>query len=262
MIANTSDPHIQERLKLHLDCCLDHYPENEWVGIFLVGSQNYGLATETSDVDSKIIILPTLEDIALNREPISKTLKLPDGEQTEVKDIRLMFKCYRKQNINFIETLFTPYHALNKRWIDLFTPMLKANEKIARYNRKQAIDTMCGMVLERFKKFQKSLGNGANDYDGKNACTILRVAEFLERYINGEPYAQCLISNIPDALLKYKTCSLHQDTVVQDVIRAETRARAAHMYFDTFDTVPDREAEEIMDQVLISIFRRLLSESQ
>lgn len=74
----------------HLAYYLLHYP-NDWVGIFLQGSQNYDLEYEGSDVDTKIIVLPSLEDIALNKQPISTTLITEDNEHVDVKDIRLMF---------------------------------------------------------------------------------------------------------------------------------------------------------------------------
>ena len=38
------------------------------------GSQNYALETEESDVDSYLIVMPPLEDLALNRKPVSKEL--------------------------------------------------------------------------------------------------------------------------------------------------------------------------------------------
>ena len=44
------------------------------VGVFLYGSQNYELDYSGSDVDSKAIILPTLNDIVFNRQPVSRHL--------------------------------------------------------------------------------------------------------------------------------------------------------------------------------------------
>ena len=46
------------------------------VGVFLYGSQNYELDYSGSDVDSKAIILPTLNDIVFNRKPVSTTLDM------------------------------------------------------------------------------------------------------------------------------------------------------------------------------------------
>lgn len=37
------------------------------LGVFLQGSQNYGLAYEGSDIDTKCIVLPSFEDFCLNK---------------------------------------------------------------------------------------------------------------------------------------------------------------------------------------------------
>lgn len=43
-----------------------------YIGLF--GSQNYGLSDENSDVDSRAIVLPTIEQL-IKRERISKNIK-------------------------------------------------------------------------------------------------------------------------------------------------------------------------------------------
>ena len=52
------------------------------------GSQNYGLDIYDndymSDVDTKAIILPSFEDIVLNREPKSTTIVLDNNEHIDV----------------------------------------------------------------------------------------------------------------------------------------------------------------------------------
>ena len=78
----------------------------EIVFIALQGSQNYRLDVYDdeymSDVDTKAIVLPTFEDFVYGRQPISKTLVLENNEHIDVKDIRVMFETYKKQNVNYI----------------------------------------------------------------------------------------------------------------------------------------------------------------
>lgn len=42
------------------------------------GSQNYALETKESDVDSYLIVMPSLKDLALNRKPVSRELMYVD----------------------------------------------------------------------------------------------------------------------------------------------------------------------------------------
>lgn len=92
----------------------------EWVGLFLQGSQNYDLDYEGSDIDTKVIVLPSFTDFVLNRKPVSTTHIMENNEHLDFKDIRLMFDCIKKQNVNFVEILFTRYMILNPKYEDLF----------------------------------------------------------------------------------------------------------------------------------------------
>ena len=67
------DKDIMARLKEHYAAAAAIIPKDRILGIFLQGSQNYGMATEKSDVDTKCIILPSFEDIVFNKPPISTT---------------------------------------------------------------------------------------------------------------------------------------------------------------------------------------------
>jgi predicted nucleotidyltransferase len=100
----------------------EHYEEvvnmgYEVVGVFLQGSQNYELAYEGSDIDSKAIVLPKFNDFILNKPLTSTTHVCKNNEHIDLKDIRLMFECFKKQNINFVEILFTKYYIID---INLF----------------------------------------------------------------------------------------------------------------------------------------------
>lgn len=85
----------------------------EVLGVFMVGSQNYELDIENSDIDTKAIVIPKINDIVLNKQPESRLIVLENSEHIEVKDIREMFKCLLKQNINFLEILFSKSSYIN-----------------------------------------------------------------------------------------------------------------------------------------------------
>ena len=68
-----SDKWIMDRVQEHYNESLEYFPEDRIVCLVLQGSQNYGLDTPSSDIDTKLIITPTFEDIAMNRQAISTT---------------------------------------------------------------------------------------------------------------------------------------------------------------------------------------------
>ena len=84
---------VQNQVEIHYEKLVEL--GYNMVGVFLYGSQNYELDYEKSDVDTKAIVLPTLEDIVLNRQPVSTTVDMGDNCLCDVKDIRMALEKYK-----------------------------------------------------------------------------------------------------------------------------------------------------------------------
>jgi predicted nucleotidyltransferase len=232
------------------------------LGIFLQGSQNYNLDYDGSDIDTKAIVIPSFKDFVLNKKPASTTLILPSNEHIDVKDIRLMHECFRKQNINFIEILFTKYKYLNLEYANLYKPMFDNNEKIAHYNNYAAINCIAGMVYEKHKAMEHPYPTLIEKiekygYDSKQLHHILRCEEFLKRYINGVPYAECLIPTKPQHLIDIKASYIYTleeareianncEFIVKDV---------KQKYMDSHQVIIDDKVDEIMNNVLFDVLK-------
>lgn len=94
-----------------------YYGQDNIAYIALYGSQNYGIDTPSSDVDVKAIYVPNSKEAILKQAWLSKTHEGPSfSGHCEIKDIREMNKMFLKQNINFIETLFTSYFYINPKY--------------------------------------------------------------------------------------------------------------------------------------------------
>ena len=205
-----SDEWIMEQLNRHYQEALTLFPEDRIVGVFLQGSQNYGLDYEGSDIDTKCIVLPTLEDLIFNRKPVSTTHVLPIEEHLDLKDVRLYFQTFRKQNLNFMEILFTKYKIVNPTYEPMWNRLVENNEQIARYNPVGAVKTMKGIAMEKYHAMEHKYPSKVDiidkwGYDGKQLHHLIRVREYLSRYLNGEKYADCLTSKISEHLRKIKT---------------------------------------------------------
>ena len=145
-----SDEWIMARVKEHYDEAASILGESHIIGVFLQGSQNYGLDYEGSDIDTKCIVVPTLEDIAMNKSPISTTHVRENNEHIDLKDVRLYFGTFRKQNLNFLEILFTPYKIINPQYAKWWKMLEEHREDIARYDIQKAINSMYGVAREKY----------------------------------------------------------------------------------------------------------------
>ncbi len=175
----------------------------------LQGSQNYGLEYESSDVDTKTLIIPKLDEIILNKKPVSTTFVLEDNSHDDHKDIRLMFQNFIKQNINFLEVLFTKYYVVNPLFLDEFTRLRAMADEIALIDRNKMLSAIAGMSMEKFKAIQHPYPACIQDieiygYSPKQYHHILRLNRFIKDLVNEIPFRECLISRDREYLLEAK----------------------------------------------------------
>ena len=172
----------------------------------LQGSQNYELDEYTeeymSDVDTKSIIMPSLEDFVKGKLPVSTIEEMNNGEHAEVKDIRVMFEMFKKMNISYIELLYSKHIIINPKWEDLILPLFQERDLISSHFRTQFIRCIVGMALEKQKALCHPYPNIADKiekygYDGKQLSHCYRLYDFLCKYQEGLPIAACYIVGEP-----------------------------------------------------------------
>lgn len=238
------------------------------LGVFLQGSQNYGLSYEGSDIDTKAIILPKFDDFVSNKKPVSTTHILPSTEHINIMDIRVMFDTIKKQNINFVEILFTDYYYLNPLYEDLFMPMIENRELIARFNKMASVKCMIGMALEKRKALEHPYPTikwkiDKWGVDNKQTHHVLRMKDFLERYINGESYKSCLTPRNREYLIDIKRNVENGEVITVERARelcdnavSEIR-EIGNAYIDTLtDPIIDADALQLFNTVLQSILKK------
>lgn len=257
------DALIMKRVQEHYDEALQYFPEEQIVGVFLQGSQNYGLDYEGSDVDTKLIVVPSFKDICLNRKPISTTHVRANDEHTDWKDVRLYMETFRKQNLNFLEILFTPYYIINPMYREQWDRLVAAREQIARMNPHRAVKSMKGIAMEKYHAMEHRYPSKVDiidkyGYDGKQVSHLDRVDDYLERYMFGTPYAECLTPT-PDRKPRMMDYKLQH--IPLEKARVEAKEILDHVTFaaDYFcERVPDKEdpaMRELLEDVSYNIMR-------
>lgn len=179
---------IYAGMAAHWEKAVELYGEDRIVGLFLQGSQNYGLDDEESDIDTKLLVIPTLEEVIFNKQPISTTHILENDEHMDAKDIRLYFQCFRKGNPNFLEIMFTDFYMLNPEYADLWEDVVEMREDIAHLNPLVAAKAMMGMVQEKFHAMEHKYPSRARiidefGYDPKQLSHLIRVSNMLQYYV-------------------------------------------------------------------------------
>lgn len=186
---------VMERVREHYKKMYDNFG-NKLIGVFLIGSQNYELDIETSDVDTIAIVMPSISEIAFLSPPYSTTIVLENGEHIVIKDLRLVRYELHKGSPNMLEILYTDYYILNPNWWE-FSKLIAHRERIAKISPNGVANAWLGIARRHIKKYQEDIEN----FDIKDAITILRTAEFIKLYYYGSAtYKEALVPSYAGAL--------------------------------------------------------------
>lgn len=256
-----SDEWIMDKINEHLEESYQYFLQDEVVGIFNQGSGNYGLDYEESDIDTKLIIVPSFYKIAMNKQPISTTHFRANDEHIDFKDVRLYMQTFRKQNLNFLEILFTKYCLINDNYFDEWKKLVDAREEIAHMNLHQAVKAMQGVAKEKYHAMEHHYPKRMHminkyGYDPKQLHHLLRIEDFISRYIAGVPYEECMIPLRGEYLVNVKRgChSLEEARFLADRSMSNIDEKAK-IFLEKVENKANPEMEELLDEVQYNIMK-------
>ena len=237
------------------------------VYVALYGSQNYNLDTPKSDLDFKAMVVPTLDDIVFGRRLVSTTHEFNiDGVPglVDVKDCRSLISCWKKQNVNFVELLFTKYFYINFAYAEEIMALRNNAEYIAHYDEAKALSCMVGMAREKYAALFKPYPSQKEvvekyGYAAKQLHHIHRLHILMKNYIEGKAYKDCLVPKKEKAFL----VDLKLYKPVLDRVQVKTDADIAirlmeKMREDYAAAAADEEVGLILDKVQGDIIRKAL----
>lgn len=249
---------IEHRLELQR---LGH----DYFFVALQGSWNYGLGYEGSDVDTKALILPSLRDVVRNKEPISTTHIMENNEHLDLKDARIMFKNFWKQNINFLEILFSEYVSINPVYLNEYFELTEMAEDIAHYDERKALNCMCGMAFEKLHALEHPYPTIIDKiekygYDGKQMHHIMRMENFMDAYTKGRTYSECLISFdvfSKEQLMKAKRNEYSLETARETSKMVCDRMEQRKEFYLNMNPVSiNTSTKEAAEEILYSVFEQ------
>lgn len=265
---------VTEREQFIMSCVQEHYDEAvslgyEVVGVFLQGSQNYNCDiysdSYTSDVDTKAIILPSLDDIVKGTSPFSHTHVRENDEHIDIKDIRVMFEMFKKQNSSYLEILFTDYKIINPKYEDLMAELLNAAESIARLHYNQALRCFSGMSMEKLKALEHPYPTikakiDKYGYDPKQLHHILRLNDFVKRYTQGESFKSCLKPTNINYLLDIKLGVLPLEEARTLAIETDKYTKELTLRFKNEIEEVDQKTLDFLSDLKVKFIKQFLIE--
>lgn len=230
---------VRKRLKEHLDEALQNPKIHDWFMIAVNGSYNYNMDTPQSDIDSKLLVIPSLEQLVNGKSLNYLHCMSDNGEHVEVKDIRHYFATMLKQNINFVETLYAQVWIVNPVYMRLFHYLFEMRDVISGCNPIATIHCIQGTAYQKYKQMLQSSPARAADienygFDRKSLHHLVRCVFFGEYYMEGTSYQECLqnndVPNIRRMIMNLKTTT---------VLNREYAINIAEDMLNRFDTKVD-----------------------
>lgn len=256
-VKNSMGRHLLEAKKLN-------FFNEQFVLLGLCGSQNYNLDNEFSDVDTKLLTLPSFTNLAMNKEPLSTTHVLKNNEHMDLKDFRLFLPTLRKQNVNFVEMLFTDFYFVNSLYKEEWMKLVAAREQVARFSPNRTVLAMRGIAYNKYKVFNNKVSEGVREdlgYDPKQVYQLGRVVEFLERYMEGkETYADLLRTKQRDKLLSLKQGDLSFKEAEEYMNTELVRVEALTVDYLAADRPEDKYVDELLNEVQYNVMKLYMKE--
>lgn len=169
----------------------------ETFAIMLYGSQNYELETEESDIDSKLMVIPSVKDVILGKKKLSTEYETSKGLSL-TQDYRLMFNSYYKGNINFVETLFTKYYIINPSYKEEFADLRAHRDLIANSDPVALVKMATGMAQQKYAAMEHEFPTKVDvikkyGYDPKQLHHLMRLTFFVSDYLIDLDFGKSLV---------------------------------------------------------------------
>ena len=228
-----------------------HDPGYQHIMTVLVGSQNYNLDSENSDIDTYSFVAPKIEDLIYGKEPITKEYDVEDGKCV-VKDIRLGLNLLRKPSPNSVECFASEYKYYEPMYEDIL--LFYLNEAIQ-------------FMLDAIAGTARGL-HGRNMTEGKKFAHCLRLKEMYERYLDShyKPY-ELLKLRTGDLVLarkaKFDTSEISNQYYKEERIKiALMLTEQANMFKPTEqDLLTEKLNQKYINNFQTDLFNRYLKEN-
>lgn len=163
-----------------------------------------------------------------------------------------MCEMWKKQNINFVEILFTDYKVINPKYHRQWVLFNYYKEFIAHYDEAKAIISIAHQALNTIKK---------DIVTNKQFVNAARLDYFLRQYSQGKDYLDCIIMPEDNLAflrrLKENKASFTSTDLAQIKVHLEDFTK-----YEILKTADGDAAREILDNVMGNFIYQLITENK
>lgn len=249
---------MNPNLTQHIDFYKEQYMPYQRFLLAPIGSWNYNCADSESDVDTKAIFIPTIDDIVKNKHD-SYTHIFPNQEHFEGIDIRNFLSIINKGNPQFIEILFSPWQNWNKnKYKNEINDLLSLRDDIAYCYPMGTMRAFLGMAD---RNYNLSVERQEEEHFYKWVYVLLRIEECMDKYAKGYPFDKCITTNYGEMLIEVKRGRniFHIKDILVD--SAYASIKSCHNIYDNYFQSHQNEANQKTQEALYEIVKSICQKS-
>ena len=156
----------------------------------LIGSQNYGLDTPDSDVDTISIVVPNFEAICCGKPKIDHTYDFEDGGKAKVRDYRsFALNDLKKSCFTNTEALYSVKVMVNPTYKEVWNFLMENREIVMRADYEATVRSMLGYVTSMESRFQREGFSGYREdlsMNPKMFMHAVRAYDWLYKFLTGK----------------------------------------------------------------------------
>lgn len=210
----------------------------ELFGMFLFGSQNYGLEHEKSDIDVYAVYFSSKNQRA---EQTTYFRKQANGNihPISISSLILGLKIQEKK---CLELLFTKYYYINPKYQHIYDNLITLREEIARAK-------PMTNLLRLLAYAENELNNEKRYVTGvmKRVANVKRVQYLAEKYVIGKTYAECLKPNEEERLELLMLKTVYSWTAEEQLKAIEESVSTLRKLVQNWEAPPDNL--DVLDKV-------------
>lgn len=183
---------IKEKLEQHYDAA-NAATTGIVMAVALYGSQNYDLDTPESDVDTKAFVIPSLGELIRYKQISTQVQGDVEGGLCDVKHISLMIQNFMKQNINFLELLYTNHFILDPVYQNQWYALRSCRDIITSCNPRRMLHATAGMADQKYHALQHPYESKIPvlqkyGYDPKQLASMVRLEFFIQEWLQSQDF--------------------------------------------------------------------------
>lgn len=211
------------------------------VFISVFGSYNYDLVTPISDVDWKVIYIPTLDDL-INRTPDFDVIDIPNGK-VEIYSLPRFMNDVKQFEIPSLEVIFCNLCWVNPEHETLFNTIKDIVANAIKNNKKQYAEKILDSIKKIYTRF---VVNTFISYNPRKAYNIPRMKCLLEEVLNDKGYNLIPSEEYKRRIMNYKLGNVNKEQASQECLEIINSVEAMinnysnnvlDRYYDTLDNL-------------------------